>query len=124
MFTVCFYSHDSCHPRFKLKSVLLNIPGFLHPIPLTPAFILYSPLKVRIRSKNRGSSLGTVGIILSFWVVCTVPALSLIFDTVSASIHLEFSISVSVASAAEGASRMEACAYENLFARGCKREHF
>ena len=76
MFTVLFYSHDSYHPRFKIKVSTSKHSWFSHPIPLAPAFIFTAHWKVRIRSKNRGSSLGTVGNILSLWVVCTVPALS------------------------------------------------
>ena len=76
MFTLLFYSHDSCHPRFKIKVRSSKHSWFSHPIPLAPTFIFTAHCKVRIRSKNRGSSLGTVGIILSSWVVCIAPALS------------------------------------------------
>ena len=45
MFTVLFYSHGSCHPKFKIKASSSKHSWFSHPITSGSNFYFYSPLQ-------------------------------------------------------------------------------
>lgn len=125
MFTVLFYSHGSCHPKFKIKDSSSTHSWFSHPVTSGSNFYFYSPLQRELELK--------AGIeVLQFeqWVLYFPSGWSawhqlsfLIFDTVPANIHLEFFTSVTFASTAGGASRMEAYACVSLSACGNRIQH-
>lgn len=93
MFTVLFFSHGSCHPKFKIKATSSKHSWLSHNFSSGSNFYFYSNSlqRVRNRSRNRGFSIGAMGVIFSFWVVGTAQLPNLYFlDAGTANIHLDF----------------------------------
>lgn len=67
----CFILMVAATLNLKLKPLDLNIPTFHITLFLTPTFIFINHCRDGFRSRNRGFSLGIMGITLALCVVCT-----------------------------------------------------